>query len=381
MIKVNCICDCNYILLKNVFILKKIRSLRDLESLLIRDIKKITQTYPFDNIYIVSDSKEQNWRKMIYQEYKGKRKKDATIDWKYVYEIYNNFKDYIKTKRNIKLLESPGLEGDDFIAYIVNESNKEGYSNVIVASDGDLQQLLKYDLNNHYINIQWNYRLSDERVYLPENYQLFLDKMSNIENDIFNPSNNAEFINYLENLIMKTRVKSIIKEEVLFTKIVQGDSSDNIISIIKIKDGKLDPENGRGIGENGAISVYKLYKEIHPEPIDFDSDEFIDRLIEVIIYYKKIKNCTFKQSIRENIILNRQLISLDSKFMPEQFFENMVNNYKKVNEYVEYEVENLEEKYDDDFFNDVPEDIPEQFRIEEKTIDNDSFDPDSFWDL
>ena len=258
---------------------------------------------------------------------------------------------------------------------IDNLSNIE-YLFIIISTKQQSEECIKIlNENNWYFSNPLDEHLPEE------NYQLFLDKMSNIENDIFNPSNNAEFINYLENLIMKTRVKSIIKEEVLFTKIVQGDSSDNIISIIKIKDGKLDPENGRGIGENGAISVYKLYKEIHPEPIDFDSDEFIDRLIEVIIYYKKIKNCTFKQSIRENIILNRQLISLDSKFMPEQFFENMVNNYKKVNEYVEYEVENLEEKYDDDFFNDVPEDIPEQFRIEEKTIDNDSFDPDSFWDL
>ena len=41
---------------------------------------------------------------------------------------------------------------------------------------------------------------------------------------------------------------------------IQGDSGDNIPTCVKCKDGKMNPE-GRGIGKDGAATVYKLYKE------------------------------------------------------------------------------------------------------------------------
>jgi len=383
MIKSNIIIDGNYLLHKNVFILKKLRALSDLQMLLERDYDKITRSFPFDNIYFVSDSRESNWRKQVYKEYKGKRKKDIDIDWDFVFETYDNFKEIIKTKRNNKLLEFPGLEGDDFIAHIITTSNKKGYSNILVASDGDLQQLLDYDINNNFINVQWNYRFSDERLYLPENYQLFLDSINNSEStDIFSLDNSSDFSNYIENLINRTKIKSIIKEQLLFEKIVQGDNSDNIPSIIKIKDGKLNPE-GRGIGETGAKSVYKLYKEIHPEAIDIHSDIFISRLMEVILYYKKIKNAEqdMKDQIIKNIIFNRMLITLDSKYLPEHINENLNNHFDIIdNQKIEIINENLEKKLEEeDFFTEEKTDIAENFRVEEPS--NADFNPDDFWEL
>jgi len=383
MIKSNIVLDGNYLLMKNVFILKKLRALSDLQMLLERDYDKITRSFPFDNIYFVSDSRESNWRKQVYKEYKGKRKKDIDIDWDFVFETYDNFKEIIKTKRNNKLLEFPGLEGDDFIAHIITTSNKKGYSNILVASDGDLQQLLDYDINNNYINVQWNYRFSDERLYLPENYQLFLDSINNSEStDIFSLDNSSDFSNYIENLINRTKIKSIIKEQLLFEKIVQGDNSDNIPSIIKIKDGKLNPE-GRGIGESGAKSVYKLYKEIHPEAIDIHSDIFLSRLMEVILYYKKIKNAEqdMKDQIIKNIIFNRMLITLDSKYLPVHINENLNNHFDIIdNQKIEIINENLEKKLEEeDFFTEEKTDIAENFRVEEPS--NADFNPDDFWEL
>ena len=384
MIKANVLLDGNYLLMKNVFILKKLRSLHDLGMLLLRDYDKITKSFPFDNIYFVSDSREANWRKQVYKEYKGKRKKDTDIDWDFVFKTYDEFKTSIKGRRNSKVLEFPGLEGDDFIAHIITESNKKGFSNVLIASDGDLQQLLKYDLNNNYMNVQWNYRFSDERLYLPENYQLFLNQLNNsTSNDIFSLSNDSEFAIYIESIIQRTKVKGILTEQVIFEKIIQGDTSDNIISVIKVKDGVLNPD-GRGIGEKGANTVYKLYKEIHPDPIDIDSEVFINNLLEVVLYYKKIKNAdsVFKQTVKDNIIFNRMLITLDKKYMPEHIYENMKNHFEQIdNQKVELITEDLAQKMDDDgFFDEKETDIDEKFRQEE-TVTDEKFDPDEFWEL
>jgi len=379
--KINIIIDGNYLLYKDLFILKKLRRIKqDLNQLLLNDFKKLTKSFPFDNLYFVSDSREGNWRKLEYKEYKGTRVKDETIDWDFVYETYDKFKDEIKEKRNVKFLEMSGLEGDDFIAYIVRESNKKGYSNIIISSDGDIKQLLEYDLNLKFINIQWNYKFNDERVYLPENYQLAVEEISNSVNEnIFELDNSGEFVKYVENLINRTKIKSTSSEEASVCKIIEGDTGDNIPSLIKIKDGKINPD-GRGIGKDGAKTVYKLYKEIHPEPININSDEFIERLIEVVMYYKKIKGNLFKEHIKENIIFNRKMTLLNPIYMPKRFYDNMKSYFNEVDsKVINYEIEDLEAKLEEDDFFNVPEEIiPENFRMED---DGETFDPDSFWEL
>jgi len=384
MVKVNLIIDGSYLLYKNVFILKKLRSLHDLEDLLERDLITLSKSFMFDNVYFASDSPEKNWRKIIYPEYKGKRKKDSDIDWEFVYKTYDSFKEKLKQKHNIKFLEYSGLEGDDFIAYIIEKTNQNNYSNIIVGSDGDLQQLLKMDLNKNYINIQWNYRFSDPRLYLPNNYQLFLDKLQNTESyDLFDieDNNDSDFYNFIINLINKTKSNSVTSEQIIFEKIVQGDISDNIISVIKIKNGVYD-EKGMGIGKTGANKVYKLYQEIHPGDIDIDSDIFIKNLTDVVLYYKKIKNPSneIKNKVMENIIFNRRLIKLDTSYMPEKTYESLDNHFSLIDNVTEVKQINLEEKLTNDgFFDEKVDDIDENFRKDEKPSEN--FDLDDFWEL
>lgn len=379
--KINVIIDGSFLMYKNVFILQKIRRInQDLLELLENDLKKIRKSLPFDNIFFVSDSKESNWRKILYKEYKGKRKKDDSIDWQSVYDIYNQFKDKVKKQRNIKFLELSGLEGDDFISYIIKEYNKKGYSNLIVASDRDLNQLLTHNIKEKWLNFQWNYKFNDERVYLPENYQLVINEISNNMNEnLFDLNVDSEFVEYIENLVSRTKTKIVTSEEICVTKILQGDSGDNIPTCIKIKDGKVNP-NGRGIGESGAQKIYKLYKEIHPEKIDLDSDVFINNLADIIIFNKKIKDNTAKDVIINQLKFNRKMIFLDSKYMPESIYQNMKEYFKSIdNRVIEYEPEDLEQKLDDDdFFAEEKDFLPEQFN---KENNNEKFDPDDFWEL
>ena len=124
MIKTNIVIDGNYILYKSVFILRKTRSIDiDLEDLLHIELNKLVRAYSYDNIYFVSDM-GQSWRKELFSNYKKERKKDEKIDWENVMNIFDSFKDEIAQKPNIQMYEISKIEGDDLVAYIVNESNK-----------------------------------------------------------------------------------------------------------------------------------------------------------------------------------------------------------------------------------------------------------------
>jgi hypothetical protein len=384
-LKINLIIDGNYLLYKDVFILKKSRAIHtDLKELLMNDFKKLSKSHSFNNIYFVSDSPN-SWRKNVYPEYKGNRKKDDTIDWDFVYKIYTEFKKIVEKLPNVKFLEQEGLEGDDFIAHIVRETNKNDFSNVIVASDGDLNQLLEYDIEKSYMNIQWNYKFNDERLYLPQNYQLLIDKMVNsVNHNIFELDNSGDFVEYIDKLITRTTIKEVLSEECIFKKIVQGDTGDNVPTLIKIKGGYMDPE-GRGIGKSGAETIYKYYKEMYPDDIDFKSSEFIENLIEVVFYYKKIKDNSAKDVIRKNAMFNIKMMVLDKEYMPKLVYENMNEYYQEVeNRVVEYKIEDLDKKLEEDgYFDDVEEDIPENFRIDEISDNKEeqTFNPDDFWEL
>lgn len=325
MIKTCCIIDGNYLLYKDVFILKSTRSINeDLMSLMSRDYDKITKSFPFDKVYFVSD-KGKSWRKdELDSEYKSTRKKDDSIDWDFVFDEYTDFKDSISNNPRCSLVEVDGLEGDDILAYIVKESNLQGYSNFIIASDADIQQLLHYDIDNTYINIMWNYKFSDQRFYLPENYQIFLDHIGNQEtsNDIFNLSNDDEFVNFIEQKINSTKIKEVNDEESLFCKIISGDSSDNVPTIIKLKAGVWD-DTGRGIGDAGAKKCYDIYKEMYPEIIDFQDVKFIQRACDVAIYYKKVTDKSIISKVKSNIEKNLHLVYLNEWVLPELLLEKL----------------------------------------------------------
>jgi len=321
MVKVNLCIDGNYILYKCVFILRQTRSIDgDLEDLLHIEFNKMIRSYEFDNIYFVSDMGA-SWRKDLFTTYKEGRKKDDKIDWENVFNIFDSFKDELEARNDVNMYQLKKVEGDDIIAYIVNQSNNIGYSNIIIASDKDLHQLLKFDLNNNYINVMWNFKTSDERTYLPENYQIFFDSIestSSGEFDLFEENDfDGDFINFLEGLATRTKSFEINNEEALFTKIVSGDNSDKIPSIFK--------RNGRGYGEKGAAKVYKMYKDIYTEPIDFNGDDFLRKLVGVVAYDKKFDDNTEKKVVYLNAKDNRLLIKLDEIYMPGYLYGLMKN--------------------------------------------------------
>jgi 5'-3' exonuclease len=327
--KINLIIDGNYLLHKSVFVLFETKTLySDLPVLLRKDMDRLAKMFSYDRIYFVSDSKHR-WRKKIYDQYKATRKADEKIDWDFVFEEFNKFKIEVGERKNVSSYEIPYLEGDDLISFIIQESNNLGYSNVIIASDGDLHQLLKFDLGLKYINIMYNYKFSDERLYIPKNYFVFMTEiLKKSIQTLFDMNSDNEFIDFINQLKSKTKCTEINPEESLFCKLVTGDKKDNIPSVY-VKESLNG--NKRGIGITGGLSLYKLYKEISSDTIDFDNDNFIEKVTDVISYNKKIKDATEIDNIKKNIQMNRTLIRLDKKYLPVELFNKMQKFVKIIN--------------------------------------------------
>lgn len=317
--KINLILDGNYLLQRNVFSLHKNNLLYGaLESSLEISVNNYRQWFGFENVYFVSDSKEKSWRKKLYNEYKGNRKKDTDIDWEFVYNTYDTFKEKLSNK--VKILEYSQVEGDDWISYIAQTANKEGISNLIVSNDYDIKQLIKYELDPLWINIMSNEVYTNQKIFLPKNYQIFLDKVKSIaiNNDIFTLSNDSDFLGMIASFMERYEVNEVNATESLVVKLISGDAGDNILSVWALeKNGKR-----RGIGGAGAKTLYDNY-ELEFGEVDINSVDFLDNIADLICEKKKLSKNDEFDKIKQNLELNYKIINLSLENIPQDIINKM----------------------------------------------------------
>ena len=315
------IIDGNYILSKNTFTLHKNNLLFGaLHKSLENTINNYRKWYPFANVYLVSDSKEKSWRKQLTTTYKATRKKDSDIDWNFVYTAYGEFKDSMKGL--VKVLEAPHVEGDDWISFLVTKANNEGRSTIIVSNDYDIKQIVNYGLEPLFINIMTNEMYNKEKLFLPKNYQIFLNKVSKLpSDDIFSLNDNTDFLLLLDKFINKYEINEINPIESLMVKIISGDTSDNIGSVWSIvKNGKK-----RGIGAKGAQSIYDEYITEFGE-VNLGDPDLYENIADLICEKKKLSK-TQIESIVENIKGNMRLIDLRLHNLPDEIIDKMETGY------------------------------------------------------
>jgi len=315
------IIDGNYILSKNTFTLHKNNLLFGaLHKSLENTINNYRKWYPFANVYLVSDSKEKSWRKQLTTAYKATRKKDSDIDWQFVYNAYGEFKDSMRDL--VKILEAPHVEGDDWISFLVTKANKEGRSAIIVSNDYDIKQIVNYGLDPLYINIMTNEMYNKEKLFLPRNYQDFLNKVSKLpSDDIFSLNDNTDFLLLLDRFINKYEINEIDPVESLMIKVISGDTSDNIGSVWSVtKNGKK-----RGIGDKGAKTIYDEYLQEFGE-VNLGDPDLYENIADLICEKKKLSK-TQIESIVENIKGNMRLIDLRLHNLPDEIINKMETGY------------------------------------------------------
>jgi len=325
MILCDLIIDGNYILNKNVYTLHKNNLLFGaLEKSLEISILNYRKWFPFANVYLVSDSREKSWRKDLNKDYKAHRKQSSDIDWDFVFETYIGFKKSI-VHRGIRVLESPNIEGDDWISFLTNRSNSKGRSTIIVSNDHDIKQIVGYNLNPLYVNLMSNEMLNKQKLFMPKNYQIFMNHVNKLDNgDIFNLNDNMDFVRLLNSFMEKYEVHEVDPIESLIVKVISGDKSDNISSIWSIvKDGKR-----RGIGEKGAQSVFDSYLTEFGD-ISLSDPDLYENIADLVCEKKNLSK-TMIASIRSNIVDNMKLIHLDMENLPLEIKTRMKNIYEKI---------------------------------------------------
>ena len=323
MISCDLIIDGNYILSKNTFTLHKNNLLFGaLYKSLENTVSNYRKWFPFANVYLVSDSKEKSWRKQLTSNYKSNRKKDSDIDWTFVYNVYSEFKDSLKGVA--KVFEAPHIEGDDWISFLVDRANKEGRSCIIVSNDHDIKQVVNYGLNPLFINIMTNEMWNKEKLFLPKNYQIFLNKLSKLPNDdIFNLNDNSDFISLLNKFIDKYEIQEINPIESLIIKIISGDISDNIESIwSQTKNGKT-----RGIGAKGAKTIYDQYISEFGE-VSLSDPDLYENIADLICEKKKLGKSQIDKIV-ENFKDNVKLIDLSISNLPNEVISKMEEKYSQ----------------------------------------------------
>lgn len=325
-IKIDLIIDGNYLLSKMVYSLAKYNILYGaLFDSLVNSFDKLNQLLPFSNVYFTSDSKNKSWRKDLMKKYKANRTKDSKINWEFVYETYEEFKKSLSKYKYVKVLTVDKVEGDDWISFIVENSNKEKRSTFIISNDYDMKQLINFNLDPLYINVMSNDMYNKETLFLPENYQLFLNELNKYPNtDLFNLNNNELILKFFLSFIERNVVKEVNKDKSLFIKLISGDRGDNIDSVWlqRIKNGKT-----RGIGEAGATSIYNSYLEEFGE-VDMQDNDLYENFADIICEKKKISKNNI-EFIANKLKFNYQLIKLSTDNIPTEILESMINEFNK----------------------------------------------------
>lgn len=321
-VKVNMIIDGNYLFNKIVFALHKGRMMPILYDTLIKTVLEYKKLYSFQSITIVSDSGV-SWRKSLYSDYKGNRKKDSEIAWDYAYEEYTRFKEDIQ-QHNIRIFENKLVEGDDWITFLTTSFNNDGKSVLILSSDKDISQLVSFNTTNLYMNFMYNDSYTHPKIYLPNSVEVFLDEVNkNISDSLFDYNENGEFLTFFNTFRNSHEISYVDPVDVLITKMIAGDVSDNIKSVY-VKTNK----SGKplGIGEAGAKKIISKYVESFGD-IDMEDKDLYENLSDIICEVKKIDFHNEGEKIQNNLKINRKLIALDLRMIPTEILKNMVKIY------------------------------------------------------
>lgn len=275
-----------------------------------------------DKVVVAVDAR--SWRKDLFPaaEYKGTRKADSSIDWNAVYNVYEEFQNILQ-KHGVVVHKIEGAEADDVLFGWSTLLINRGRNSIIWTGDKDLIQLVNYSKANDSYTL-W-YSPVQKSLYCFKDFIDVLNTSETTNNDdlLFNLSIYSgvreEYKLAIKDWIQSNKVKltEVNCDEFMFNKLLIGDKSDNIPSVVlwqkEMKGGKLRTYS---ITDKLADKIFQQYnKENNQFVIDqlFNKDE-IEKLADVV--YRVIGKSSVAQ-IKNNISQNMSLMMLHTKVIPD----------------------------------------------------------------
>lgn len=336
--------DGNYFVYSRLYVMPRRKDKRLLDSekdqgqfmrkLCIDFASEIRKMKPFvDEVVIAVDSK--SWRKDFYPdaEYKGTRKTDDSVNWEAVYAIYDEFRALL-AKNGVTVHQTPGAEADDILFARATELNNQGKNCIVWTGDRDLIQLVDYTQATDGYTL-WYYNTRRNLITFEGFNKLIETKTGDaLTNDdlLFNLNNDDissdEMKAKLKEWIHSNRVniEEIDSRAFIFEKILIGDKSDNIQSVVTynkpMKNGKIRTFS---ITDKQASKILQQYEKDFGrfEVEQLFVPECINHMADVI--YRVVGNSTTSE-IRTRLNLNIQLMLLHIRTIPEPIMNAIYND-------------------------------------------------------
>lgn len=288
------IIDGNYFVHSRLFVLprpKKEQLLGDrdgqeqfMRKLCIDFASEVRKMTPFvDQIVVAVDSK--SWRKDLFPtaEYKGTRVADSSVNWENVFNVYTEFQD-ILAKQGVIIHKVPGAEADDILFGWSTQLNNEGKNCIVWTGDRDLIQLVNYNEATDAYTL-WYYN-SKRKLLAFEGFETLINKSNDVEisnddllfnmgsADVLNSQLKGDFINWIAK--NGVEIEEINCDDFIFSKILQGDKSDNIQSVVSwTKRTSTGSIRNYSITEKQAIQILEEYRKIEG---NFHIDHFFSEV-------------------------------------------------------------------------------------------------------
>ena len=237
---------------------------------------------------------DRSWRKDLFPEaeYKGTRSYDDSINWNNVFEVYGEFQEILKNT-GVVVNKVSGAEADDVMFGWANQLNNNGKSCIVWTGDRDLIQLVNYNEATDAYTL-WYYN-SKKNLIAFQGFSDVLAKRKTIDlsNDdlLFNMGSEDSAHDALKEDFQAwvdkngVNISEINCDDFIFVKILQGDKSDNIKSVVTWnKEGKNGKVRTYSITEKMAESILEQYKEtegnFHID--DFFNKDLVDKIVHLI---------------------------------------------------------------------------------------------------
>lgn len=270
-------------------------------------------------VYCIDSS---SWRKTFHPEsdYKANRVKSSDIDWNRVYEVHNEFIAALE-KVGVIISRVKGAEADDLIFAWSSALNQQGHNALIISGDNDLLQLVNLDKSSSANTLYYN--KFDKDLHVFPGFKPWLDIEENATLDIFNMPMDlvTNTKSHLKDIIKSNKMKldEVNTNEFIFRKILVGDSGDNVSPLeVKIKNGKTYRVTDKQV--DSILSEYKDDK-VFVHQTHLFTDDYINQICEISKRVIKIEKPI--EEIRAKWELNRNLVFLHKKCIPETVFNDM----------------------------------------------------------
>lgn len=339
--------DGNYFLHSRLFVLPRVKgqqllSTQDDKSQLMRklcidfssELRKMNQF--IDQIVVAVDAK--SWRKDLFPDaqYKGTRTHDDSVNWNGVFEVYTEFQSLL-AKQGVVIHQVNGAEADDVLFGWSTQLNNEGRNCIVWTGDRDLIQLVNYNNATESYTL-WYYN-SKRKLITFEGFNKIINEttIETISNDdlLFNMSSSLSTSDGakkdLKIWIEKNGidVQEINCDDFIFTKILQGDRSDNIPAVVTwTKTARSGKIMNYSITEKHAEKVLSQYKK---EEGDFYIDHFFNRDIteKIVDMIYRVVSTSTPAEIRVRFNQNLDLMLLHYNTIPDPIQKQIYKHVEK----------------------------------------------------